>query len=249
MNDNKTKLRANAKAVPIPLASGHELNSDQWMIAGVPLGDGKFWMYQDKNAKVLLEGDQLSMDINPFSSSHDQIQFFDNPKQLYLTKSSFEPGTDGIIGFSCNMRASINGGNIDDHRDGFGSFNVLDFATGMVLDIITNGHKVWVIYERLFMPGVTTLEQAFTEVIPVDYAVKQNDFLKCLVVYERNNNAAQFFLDDKLIFTAENIPVKIQSLQTGFGFITLLPITDGHSVSCKGQGGTGTWGGFTYIRN
>jgi len=26
--------------------------------------------------------------------------------------------------------------------------------------------------------------------------------------------------------------------------ITLLPIKDGKSVSCHGQGGTGTWGGF-----
>jgi len=230
----------------IPLTDNGRLNDINWTIAAVPLGNGNFWMYQDKNASVNYHDNSLNLIIDKFSSSHDHVQIFDNPKQLYLTKSSFKSGSNGLIGFSCKMKTRIINADPNDYREGFGAFNVLDFGSGMVFDIISNGSKLWIIYERLFMPGVTTMDQAFTRVIPINFSVDPELAPNCLIIYDKNSDRAEYYVDDQLAYIAQNIPVKVESFQTGFGFITLLPIESGKSVSCRGQGGHGTWSDFIY---
>ena len=233
----------------IPLVSGGGLNSELWQLAGIPLGDGKFWMYQDRNTRILFKKNEIDIDIPYFSASHDSVQIFDNPKQLYLTKREYQAGQKGINGFSCKMKTRLINGNTNDYRDGFGAFNVLDFRTGMVFDIVTNGVKAWVIYERLFMPGITTLEDAFTEVFPIDRYIVTGNPLRCSVIYYRNSDSAEYYIDGILIHRAEKIPVKVDYLQTGFGIITLHPIENGMSVSCRGQGANGIWSDFANYFN
>jgi hypothetical protein len=233
--------------ISIPLTIGDKFNDENWTIAGVPLGDGNFWMYEDPNAVISTSDNVFRISITEFSKSNNQVQIFDNPKHLYLTKNNYKPGETGQVGFSSEMKSVINGGNPDDYRDGFGSFNVLDFATGMVFDIITNGQKTWVIYERLSMPGVTTEDEAFTDVIEITDFPNSGEFLNCKIIYNKQNDFAEFYCNDKMVYRAENIPVKIESLLTGFGFITLHPIENGQSVSCRGQGGDGAWGNFKYF--
>lgn len=248
MSENNRHLQALEKT-SLPLARDGALNAELWQLAGVPLGDGNFWIYQDRNAKIRLDGDGMEIDIKKFSSSHDVIQIFDNPKQLYLTKQEYRPGNHGIVGFSCRMRTELLNGNPKDYRDGFGAFNVLDFRTGMVFDIVTNGTKVWVIYERLFIPGVTSEKEAFTNVIALDRIKLSGDHLNCSVIYNRNADSTEYYIDGILAHRAEEIPVKVDYLQTGFGLITLHPIVDGKSVSCKGQGARGLWCDFAYYSN
>jgi len=240
---------ANSKNImtSIPLINGNAINDEAWTIAGVPLGDGNFWMYEDPNAVVNVSDDVLRISIPEFSKSNDQVQIFDNPKQLYLTKNQYKPGETGKICFCCDMKSVISGGNPDDYRDGFGSFNVLDFATGMVFDIITNGPKTWVIYERLFMPGATTEKESFTKVIEISDFPNNGEFLNCKIIYNKQDDTAEYYCNDKMVYRAENIPVKVESLLTGFGFITLHPIENGKSVSCRGQGGEGAWSNFKYL--
>jgi hypothetical protein len=233
----------------LPLAREGELNTEFWQLAGIPLGDGNFWMYQDGNARILFDNNGINIDIAKFTVSHDTVQIFDNPKQLYLTKQEYRPGHHGIIGFSCRMHTELLNGNAKDYRDGFGAFNVLDFRTGMVFDIVANGNNVWVIYERLFIPRITTAEQAFTNVIPIEIKHLSGEALDCSVIYNRNADSTEYYVDGVLVYRAEQIPVKIDCLQTGFGIITLHPINNGKSVSCKGQGAKGTWSDFAYYSN
>ena len=233
---------------PLTLAANGQLKADIWQMAGIPLGDGKFWMYQDNNAIVKAANDNVDIEIPQFSAHNDQVQILDNPKQLYLTNSAYEPGQAGIIAFSCQMGAEIFKADTKDYRDGFCAFNVLDFASAMVFDIVSNGTRVWAIYERLFIPGATTEKEAFTEVIPLVYTVRPNKAVVCTVVYNRQTDKTDYYLDQKLVFTADSIPVKVDRLQTGFGIITLHPIANGKSVSCRGQGGRGNWSDFAVYR-
>ena len=233
--------------IAIPLTKNGNLHDDDWMVAGVPLGDGNFWMYEDPNTKLSLSENSMKLSISEFSKSNDQIQIFENPKHLFLTKNQYKPGDSGQIGFTCEMKSVITGGNPDDYRDGFGSFNVLDFATGMVFDIITNGFKTWIIYERLFMPAVTTEKEAFTEVIEVNDFPDSGEFLNCKIIYNKSNDSTEYYCNDKLVYKIDTIPVKVDTLVTGFGFITLHPIENGKSVSIKGQGAYGTWRNFEYF--
>ncbi len=233
---------------PLQLADGKGLNSALWQVAGIPLGNDRFWLYDDKNAVLAIENDGVTIDIPRFSLSHDQVQIFDNPKYLILTKSSFSPNERGVIAFSCRMKAKISGGDPQDHRDGFAAFNVLDFNSAMVFDIISNGYRLWVIYERLLVPGMTTPEQAFTEVIPIERPLRPDAELDCTIIYDRRRNSAKYYIDGTLVHAVDDVPVAIEELQTGFGLITLQPIAGGKSTSCRGQGGRGHWREFKIWR-
>jgi len=232
----------------LQLTDRKALNSNLWQVAGIPLGNGRFWRYEDKNAVLDIGDDGVTIDIPRFSLSHDQVQIFDNPKYLVLTKSAFPPNERGVVAFSCRMKAEIKGGDPQDYRDGFAAFNVLDFNSAMVFDIISNGHRRWVIYERLLVPGMTTPEQAFTEVIPIEQPLGPNDEFECTIVYDRLRNSAKYYIDETLVHTANDVPVAIETLQTGFGLITLHPIANGKSTSCRGQGATGHWREFKVWR-
>ncbi len=232
----------------LQLIDGKALDSIIWQVAAMPLGDGRFWRYEDGNAVLNATSGGFTIEIPRFSLSHDQVQIFDNPKYLILTKASYSPNRQGLIGFSCRMKAEIRGGDKNDYRDGFAAFNVLDFNSAMVFDIISNGHRLWVIYERLLVPGMTTQEQAFTEVIPIDRPIRPDDEIECTIVYSRKQNSTRYFVDGALVYTAKDVPIAIESLQTGFGLITLHPIANGKSTSCRGQGGTGHWREFKIWR-
>ena len=248
MENNLINRIISSSPESLPLVKAGLLDDHNWQLAGVPLGNGNFWMYQDRNARVSLVDDVVEIDIQRFSNSHDEVQIFDNPKQLYLTKSGYEPGSDGVIAFSCMMKAKIINGDSQDYRDGFCAFNVLDFSSAMVFDIVSNGSKIWAIYERLLIPGLTSPDQAFTHLISINRCTSTEEFLQCLIVYDRNNDRTDYYIDNKLIYCAEHVPLKIDRLQAGFGLITLHPIQNGKSRSCRGQGGRGVWSGFNIYK-
>jgi len=244
MTEQMMDILARARQGQIAMTDKGGLNGENWQVAGVPLGDGKFRLYQDQNCKLKFGENSIEIDIPQFSTSHNQVQIFDNPKQLFLTRGTHRPGSAGIVAFGCRLQGEIIKGDPNDYRDGFCAFNVLDFGTGMVFDMVTNGHNIWVIYERLLIPGLTGEKEAFTQVIPIDRRTNPHDFLNCVIAYNRANDEAYYYVDGQSVFTAQNIPVKIDSLVTGFGIITLHPIQNGTSTSCKGQGGKGTWSDF-----
>lgn len=215
--------------------SGPELDQERWNTGTVPLGDGEFWYYRDENAGVECGGGHCKISIPRFSLSHDEVQILDNPKHLYLATEGWNTSY-GVSIFRTRLAGHVTG-DPNDYRDGFASFNVLDFATGMVFDIVTNGRHVWAIYERLLIPGVTTPEQAFTEAIDLNVDTEPLREHVVQVVYDRAAGRVHYAVDGRERLVKADLPVVVQQLTTGFGLITLQPITDGKSTSCKGQGG------------
>ena len=222
---------------------GSALDAAKWQVAAVPLGPDEFWFYRDDNAKVYCEYCLCTIDIPEFSKQHNEVQIFDNPKHLYLATRSWDTGK-GPLSFSTTMSGRVNG-DPDDYRDGFASFNVLDFASAMVFDIISNGHHLWAIYERLFIPGLTTEDEAFTEVIDLGIQTSPKDLHMLKITYHADANRVAYNVDGIDMLVRENIPVLVKQLTTGFGLITLHPIVNGKSVSCKGQGGKANWSAFS----
>ncbi|MEP0814771.1 MAG: hypothetical protein HRF49_08925, partial [bacterium] len=214
--------------------SGSTLDPFKWTIAAAPLGDGSFWYWRDVNAIETQAGGRFSIDIPKFSSNNDIVQIFDNPKHLYLANMSWPTG-GGPARFSCVLAGSVTG-DPDDYRDGFASFNVLDFESAMVFDIVTNGHRIWAIYERLLIPGATTPEQAFTEVVDLGVPTVPMREHEVAVEFDGAGASVRFFVDGAELLVRENVPAVPSQLTCGFGLITLWPIENGKSVSCKGQG-------------
>ena len=216
--------------------AGARLDERKWTIARAPLGDGSFWEWRDANAVVALGGGRCTININRFSLHNDTVQIFDNPKHLYLATRSWETG-GGIVRFSAKLAGEVTG-DPHDYRDGFAAFNVLDFETAMVFDVITNGRHVWAIYERLFIPGATTEKEAFTEVLDlrVDTApMREHDVA---VEFDAAAARVRYFVDGEEKLVRENLPAVPKQLTTGFGLITLWPIQYEKSASIKGQGGS-----------
>jgi len=215
--------------------SSARLDAERWQVGAIPLGDGEYWHYRDDNAKVECGGGHCRIEIPRFSMHHDQVQILDNPKYLYMATYSW-PTSYGVAVFKTRLAGQVTG-DPDDYRDGFASFNVLDLNTGMVFDIATNGTHVWAIYERLLIPGVTTPGEAFTEAIDLKVETEPLREHVLQVTYDRAGGRVHYAVDGRERAMRENLPVVVQQLTAGFGLITLQPITDGKSISCKGQGG------------
>lgn len=216
------------------------LDPNKWTVAAFPLGNGEFWRWEEPQAEVKTGDGKLEITVNPYTRFHNQVQIFDNPKHLILGTQSFKVPEQGRISFSFKMGAITHNGNPDDFREGFASFNVLDFASGMVFDFIATSSRVGVIYERLLMPGITSPQEAFTEIIEVA-PNRPGALFAGRIDYSVESNRVDFWLNTELVATQSNIPAKPSNLIIGMGLITLKPIENGKSVSLNGQGGTGLW--------
>jgi hypothetical protein len=224
-----------------------QLNQSKWTIAAFPLGDGNFWRWEEPSPDIKTGNGMLELTVNPYTKFHNEVQIFDNPKHLYLGTQSFPVPDNGSITFSCQMGAVTHNGDPDDFRDGFASFNVLDFQTAMVFDFIATSSKIGVIYERLLIPGITTQKEAFTEIIEV----AKNEPAKlshCQIRYSAQANQVDYLFGGKTVYSVKDLPAGPQNLSMGFGLITLRPIHMGKSTSCRGQGGTGLWSNISTSR-
>jgi hypothetical protein len=211
------------------------INEDKWQIGAVPLGDDQLWHYRDSNAEVSCRDGRGLIDITQFSQCHDQVPRLDNPKHLYLATRSWDT-SQGRVSIKTTMAGHVTG-DVHDYRDGFAAFNVLDFASAMVFDIVTNGRHIWAIFERLLIPGQTTPEEAFTEVIELEVSTAPMREHVFQVSYDRAAGSVHYAVDGRERLVRTRLPVEVEQLTTGFGLITLQPIQNGRSTSCRGQGG------------
>src|SRR3989304_6507239 len=186
-------MLAQTETIYDPFTTPH-LDPNKWTIAAFPLGNGEFWRWEEPDAKVKTGDGKLEITVNPYTRFHNQVQIFDNPKHLILGTRNFAVPEKGVISFSFKMGAITHNGDPDDFKDGFASFNVLDFATGLVFDFIATSTKIRVIYERLLMPGLTTPPEAFTEIIEVGKN-QSGQLFSAQIDYNFKENRVEFILD------------------------------------------------------
>jgi hypothetical protein len=214
---------------------------NKWTVAEVRNGDQLLWRYQDDNLHVACVDNRCTLDIPVFSSANDQVPIFDNPKALYLSAKHWDVRTQPIS-FRTQMACEFNG-DPDDYRDGFAAFNVLDFASGTVMDIVSNGHHIWAILEQLDIPGLKTAVPPFIEIVKLEVRTSPLREHTLRIDYNPETHSVCWFVDghERLRRT---IGMRPDSLSLAFGIITLHPLQDGHSTSIRGQGGKGVWGPF-----
>ena len=175
---------------------------------------------------------------------------FDDPKQLYGSTTTLPVSRDRVTVFEVEMGAETYHGNADDLRDGFAGFNVMDFSTGMIFDFISTGQKIGAIYERLLIPGLTDEKTAFTYLIESPFSGVRTEPGKMhhySVRLDAAKRRAEWHVDERPFFKAEEVPVSLGEITLGFGLFTLKPIDPSKgSVSVHGQGATGIWKNFQY---
>lgn len=259
-----------------------------WVDAGFDY-NGRFVGYTDDNAVVEGAADKLVMTANPYSHKNDVVQVVDNAKQMLFTAQPVAVPEGGSISFEYTLAATGYGTAAGELRDGFASFNALDFDNGLAFDWFTSNDRLCAVYARIGFPQVPgikyNLEQrtkpatsfllgrkyfyfdhiridrwrnpiyaaykrwewqqkknlyfAFFQEINAATAPGQQHTYK--IVYAQGQNRAEWWLDGRKVYTAENILHKASKFTLAYGLMTERDLGENGSVSCHGQGMRGEW--------
>jgi hypothetical protein len=222
-----------------------ELDAGRWSIAQMRQADGPPYPYEDPNARVRTGDGRLELTINPFSRWHDEVQTLNNPKQLYLSTRRFptEPGT--VVEFETSMAITTFNQIPWNLRDAFGTINLIDFQSGMVLDFAATNDTVYIVYERLHIPGVTTKEQYFAHRIVLEIETAAGQEHRFMIRYDRDANRAEWFANGERVYSAE-VPVAVEGFNLAMGLFSSREIDRfSRAERAHGQGATGRWGPWT----
>lgn len=218
-----------------------ELDTSRWAFLEYPMPDGSSWRCAEPHARVEIADGTLSVRVEKFELSHDQVQIIDNPKFLILSTESFPLPPESAVTFSVQMSAVGLAGERHDFRDGVAAFNVLDMQTGFVFDVAANSDHVWAIHEMLPVP--TAAAPPFTNMIENPFIpVKPSAGapMLCQVTIDTAQSTVTWLVGGHVITSAR--PDRLPSqVQLGVGLFTLHPLADGRSQSLRGQGMRATW--------
>ncbi len=227
-----------------------KIDPSKWKIMSFPLANGETWTWQEPKARIESRNNGTAITVDPFTRKHDKVHMFDDPKQLYGSVRTFPVSSDSVTVFEVEMGADTYHSNGQDIQDGFSGFIAMDFATGMIFDFVTTGHKIGAIYERLLIPGVTDEKTAFTYLVEAPFSgisTKPEQMHHYEVRLDAGRKRVEWLVDGKPFFKAEQIPTVPRETMLGFGLFTLKPIDPAKgSVSIHGQGATGIWRNFKH---
>lgn len=219
---------------------GPTLDEARWGFLVYPLPDGSHWTCREPESRTEVAQGKVRIAVDRFQNAYGGHQNIDNCKHLLVAKQTLPVAPTGISGFHCDITAQSTGANPRDYRDGFVSFNVLDFTTGMVFDICATGDQLFAIYERLPFPGLgepfTYIIEAPLEAVPVG----PDEVYHSSVLFDPVARRAEWWVNGRKIFAAADAPVP-SAVTLGFGFISLHPCVNGQSRSLHGQGLQGSW--------
>jgi hypothetical protein len=220
--------------------SSGSLSDERWGIKQVPQPDGSVWQYQEPNARYRFSNGALEIRVPRFEKFHNANQNFDNAKILILSERVFAVPQNGSLIVSARVSAEKLGGRANDFRDGFVSLNVVEFETGLVLDLLATGERLGALWER--MPA--NAPNSFLHVVdaplhsPPTSPGQWHDFAICI---NSSDRSAQWRVDGKLLMEVNGVPAVPTNVRIGMGILTIQPLTAAGSNSLRGQGMVGRW--------
>ena len=218
---------------------GPELDGTRWRFLEYPLAD-RTWVCREEGAETRVANGELTVRVARFRNAHPWHQNVDNCKHLLLASDTLPVAPTGRTTFGAEIRAESLGATPFDYRDGFVSFNVLDFDTGMVFDVCATSDRVFAIYERLPLPHVTDPFTYIVDAPLTGIAIAPGRWYACGVSFDPVARSAEWTVDGRRLFSAYDVRVPA-AVTLGVGFITLHPVRDGRSHSLHGQGLAGGW--------
>ena len=131
------------------------LDPARWTVMSVTGADGERHRYRDRNARVRTGDGRLELTVNPFTRFHDTDPRQNNAKQMYRSVRRFAVPAAGRLTFEVAMGVRTYGQVPYDLLDAYGTVNVFDMETGVVLNAAATNDTVYAVIERLALPGVT----------------------------------------------------------------------------------------------
>lgn len=224
------------------------LDPNGWEPLAIPLGDGNAWQCQEPAARTTPLDNGLEIAVDRFERAHDDVQILDNPKHLLVSDEPVPVPSDRPVTFSVEMAAETVDGNPHDFRDGFAAFNVLDMASGLVLDHAVTSARTWAIFERLLIPGMVPEEDAFTRLVEAPLAapeISPDTWREYAITIDAAHGSATWSVDGARVFHTPQLPLVPDEVRLGVGLITLHPLGGAGSTSLRGQGVRGAWRNVT----
>lgn len=222
--------------------TGSELDPARWAVLTVPGDNGERYAYQDRNAVVRAGDGHFEVTVNPFTRFHDTDRRQNHAKQMYRSLQRFPVPQDGQLTVEVDMAVRTYGQIPHDLLDAFGSVAVFDLETGIVFNLSATNDTVYVVSERLPVPGVTEPQEHYIHRVMLETPTEPGLRHRYAVTYRAGAQEAVWHVDGAPAYWAR-IPVPVKGFHVG---MALFSARDLHRYSRKerehGQGATGRWG-------
>lgn len=219
-----------------------ELDSARWRIMAIDGADGETHHYQDRNARVRTGDGRFELTVNPFTRFHDADPRQNNAKQMYRSVRRFAVPAAGQLTVEVDMGVRTYGQVPHDLLDAFGTVNLFDLETGVVLNAAATNDTVYAVVERLVIPGVTRPHEHYVHRAVMNVVTEPGREHRYTITYRAATAEAQWYVDGQLAYWAR-LPVPVAGFDAGMALFSardLSRYTRGERE--HGQGATGRWG-------
>ncbi|MEV6752874.1 DUF6081 family protein [Streptomyces sp. NPDC051214] len=219
-----------------------ELDPARWQIMAIDGADGESHQYRDRNARVRTGDGHFELTVNPFSRFHDTDPRQNNAKQMYRSVRRFSVPTAGELTFEVDMGVRTYGQIPHDPLDAFGTVNLFDLETGVVLNAAATNDTVYALVERLVIPGVTQPHEHYIHRVVLQVPTEPGREHRHSITYRAGTSRVEFRVDGQLAYWAE-LPVPVTGFQAGMGLFSARDLSRYTRAEREhGQGATGRWG-------
>lgn len=219
-----------------------ELDPALWTIMSIAGADGQRHQYRDRNARVRTGDGRLELTVNPFTRFHDTDPRQNNAKQMYRSVRRFAVPATGRLTFEVTMGVRTYGQVPYDLLDAFGTVNVFDMETGVVLNAAATNDTVYAVIERLALPGVTQPHERYIHRVVLDVPTDPGQEHRYAIGYRADTSEAEFHVDGRLAY-GTRLPVAVAGFNAGMALFSARDLSRYTRAEREhGQGATGWWG-------
>ncbi|QNP74747.1 PE-PGRS family protein [Streptomyces roseirectus] len=218
--------------------TGARLDPARWTVMSVTGADGTLYRYRDRNARVRTGDGRLELTVDPFTRFHDTDPRQNNAKQMYRSVRRFAVPAAGRLTFETSMRVRTYGQVPYDLLDAYGTVNVFDLETGVVLNAAATNDTVFAVVERLAGQGhARSLHR-----VVLDVPTRPGQEHRYAITYRAEPPSAEFHVDGRLLHDTR-LPVAVAGFDAGMALFSARDLTRYTRAEREhGQGATGWWG-------
>ncbi|MGX1133797.1 hypothetical protein RKD49_005987 [Streptomyces glaucescens] len=219
-----------------------ELDPARWAVMSIEGADGERHEYRDRNARVRTGDGRLRLTVHPFSRFHDSDPRQNNAKQMYRSVRRFPVPATGPLVFEVDMEVRTFGQIPYDLLDAYGTVNLFDLETGVVLNTAATNDTLYAVVERLALPGVARPEEHYIHRVVLDAPTEPGQRHRYAIAYEPGTQQARWYVDGRLLYWAR-LPVPVTGFTAGMALFSARDLTRYPRAEREhGQGATGSWG-------
>ena len=219
-----------------------ELDPARWTIMSIAGADGRTYRYADRNARVLTGDGRLELTVDPFTRFHETDPRQNNAKQMYRSVRQFAVPAADRLTFEVDMAVRTYRQIPFDLLDAYGTVNLFDLETGVVLNAAATNDTVYAVVERLVLPGVTRPDEYYIHRVVLDTPTEPGQAHGYAVTYRAETSEVELRVDGRLLYWTR-LPVRVRSFTAGMALFSARdPARYQRAQREHGQGATAWWG-------